>query len=360
MDPSDIIRNLVFPHYADVSPKARASRFGTGLINQTYLVEQEGSGAAGTQRFILQRVNTIFPITIHDNIEAVTAHLQSHGVFTPRLVRTRAGELCLDLREEGIWRLFNHVEGVSFDVINTKSQAQAAGAMVGRFHRALDDFRLPYTGLRLGVHDTPKHLLRLRDGLSAHPQHRLLPQVKPLAEAILQAADRLPPLPSMPDRLCHGDLKFNNILFASSTGVGADQPVCLIDLDTVGPAALAFELGDAWRSWCNRNGENNPTAALDLDIFRSSLAGYMEGLGREVTRAERMALLLGLDWVSLELSARFAADALFESYFGWDPDKFAGRGEHNLVRAQGQWSLHQAVAASRPERAALLGIADVA
>jgi hypothetical protein len=52
--------------------------------------------------------------------------------------------------------------------------------------------------------------------------------------------------------------------------------------------------------------------------------------------------LLGVEWVSLELAARFAPTPCFESYFGWDPARFPGRGEHNLVRARGQWSLHQA------------------
>ena len=120
--------------------------------------------------------------------------------------------------------------------------------------------------------------------------------------------------------------------------------------------ALAFELGDAWRSWCNRNGENNPVAALDLPVFRASLQGYRAGLGRPLSAAERLALLLGVDWVSLELAARFAADALYESYFGWDAQRFAGRGEHNLVRARGQFSLHQALVLSRRERAALLDV----
>ena len=66
---------------------------------------------------------------------------------------------------------------------------------------------------------------------------------------------------------------------------------------------------------------------------------------------------LGVEWISLELAARFAADALFESYFGWDPARFPGRGEHNLVRARGQWSMHQALVATRAERAGMLGVA---
>ena len=111
-------------------------------------------------------------------------------------------------------------------------------------------------------------------------------------------------------------------------------------------------MGDAWRSWCNRAGEDEPQAVLDLDVFRASLDGYRHGLGRALDHGERAGLLLGIEWVSLGLAARFAADALREEYFGWDSRRFTGRGEHNLVRARGQWSLHQLLAASRSEREA--------
>ncbi|MBC8132158.1 MAG: hypothetical protein H7X95_04190, partial [Deltaproteobacteria bacterium] len=129
-----------------------------------------------------------------------------------------------------------------------------------------------------------------------------------------------------------------------------------IDLDTVGPLPLAFELGDAWRSWCNRSGEDQEAAELDLNIFEASLDGYRAGLGRTLDADERRALLLGPEWISLELSARFAADALDEAYFGWDHQKFAGRGEHNLTRARGQHSLYRALVTTRPQRVRMLGL----
>ena len=53
-------------------------------------------------------------------------------------------------------------------------------------------------------------------------------------------------------------------------------------------------------------------ASLDLEILGASLRGYVAGLGRALTADERRGLLLGVEWVSLELAARFAADALFE------------------------------------------------
>jgi hypothetical protein len=58
--------------------------------------------------------------------------------------------------------------------------------------------------------------------------------------------------------------------------------------------------------------------------------------------------------ISLELAARFLADALQESYFGWNRERFSSAGEHNLVRARGQWSLHEAAQACRAKRAQIL------
>jgi Ser/Thr protein kinase RdoA (MazF antagonist) len=227
--------------------------------------------------------------------------------------------------------------------VGSLDQARAAGALLGRFHRALDDLRHGFVHPR-SAHDTPRHLARLAEAVAAHPEHRLAAEIAPIAAGI--AASRLPPLPALPPRICHGDPKFNNVLFAGDTAL------CLVDLDTVGPMALGHELGDAWRSWCNRNGEDQAVAAFDLGVLAASLEGYRGE--RDLASDERTALLAGVEWVSLELAARFATDALEERYFGWDAGRFASRGEHNLVRARGQWSLHQQLLGSREERAALL------
>jgi Ser/Thr protein kinase RdoA (MazF antagonist) len=326
---------------------ARLEPVPSGLINRTFLVERDG------RRAVLQRVSPIFPPGIHENIAAVTAQLRRRGLPTPELIPTRDGRLWAE-RQGAVFRLQSYVEGASFDRVETVGQARAAGALVGRFHAALDDLQHDFTHRRTGAHDTARHLERLAAAVAAHGGHRLAPVVAPLAAAIAGQAAGLPALPDLPPRVCHGDLKFNNVRFAAAAGPAREQAVCLIDLDTVGPMPLAHELGDAWRSWCNRHGEDAEQAALDLDIFRAAAAGYRQGLGRVLADDEQGAVVLGVEWISLELAARFAADALEERYFGWDALRFAGRGEHNLVRARGQWSLHQQLVASRDERRAAL------
>ena len=338
----------VLERYPDLAA-ATVEPLGAGLINTTYLV------SAGDERFVLQRVNPIFDPAIHDNIAAVTERLAERGLATPRLVGDREGRRFVDLGAGGVWRLSTFVAGVTFDTLRGAGQARAAGALVGRFHAALDGLDHRFVGLRLGVHDTPRHLATLRDALANHGDHPLAARTRALGAAILAAAEALAPLPALPPAIGHGDLKFNNLRFAGAAPPADEDAVCLVDLDTVGPMSLAFELGDAWRSWCNPHGEERADAIFDLDVFAASLDGYAGAIGRGLSRDERAALLGGVEWISLELAARFAADAVNERYFGWDPARFATRGEHNLVRAESQWALHGAVIATRRERARLLG-----
>ncbi len=339
----------VLSHYAGLEG-ATVAPLGAGLINQTYLVRR------ADQHFVLQRLNPIFSAAINRNIEAVTRRLAAQGMVTPRLVPTRQGHMAVELGEgQGVWRLQTHVDGVSFDVVQSPAQARAAGELVARFHRALDGFEHPFAGMRTGVHDTPRHLATLQQAMAEGEGHRLYVEVKTLGRELVAAAASMPALPDLPSRVCHGDLKLNNIMFAGHAPPASEQALCLIDLDTVGPMALAHELGDAWRSWCNRSPEDARPARFDLAVFRASFEGYRDGLGRTLSADERRACLHGVEWISLELAMRFCADALRESYFGWSPERYPGRGEHNLARAQGQWALHQAVCATREERARILG-----
>jgi Ser/Thr protein kinase RdoA (MazF antagonist) len=166
--------------------------------------------------------------------------------------------------------------------------------------------------------------------------------VAALATNIDAALAALPPAPAAPLRIVHGDPKLSNLLFAVD---GA--PLCLVDLDTLAHAPLAYELGDAFRSWCNPHAEDATQATFDLGLFEGAARGYAEEMSASITIPERDAIVIATQAICLELAARFAADALREAYFGWDPSRFASRGEHNLARARGQWQLAVAVGSQR-------------
>jgi hypothetical protein len=304
--------------------------------------------------YILQRVSPIFAPEIHENISAVTEHLEARGLRTLRLIPTRSGAPTTDLGDDGVWRLMTRLPGVSFDRIEDLDQARAAGVLVGSFHGALQDFEAPLQPLGFPLHDTPGHFDELQRALATHESHPRHPEVSRLSEEILRAAECWRPPPSLPRRVIHGDLKLNNLLFA---GMGPDdrqRGVALIDLDTLSRLPLYFDWGDAWRSWCNRSPQDSPEAELDVAIFEAASEGLMGALGFAPDPGELESLTWGLELLSLELAARFAADSLLEQHFAWDAERFESAAEHNLSRARGQFSLHGQAVETHDRRARFL------
>lgn len=312
--------------------------WGIGLINLTLRGQLDG------KTVIVQRVHPAFAASVHEDIEAVTAHLAGKGLVTPRLVRTRSDALSVSDVEGRPWRVLTFVAGKSTDRVSDPSHAERAGAVVGRFHAALADLEHVYVHVRQGVHDLPFRMRALGRALDANGGHRLHTEVARLAEAVLGAESELVGLGCSAHRHAHGDLKISNLLFDES-----GEGVTLVDLDTLARMPWPFELGDALRSWCNPHGEDVEAPAVDEAIFEAALRGWARGAagGLALDQTERALVPAGVFTIAAELAMRFLTDALEESYFGWDPRRFPSRGEHNLARARGQWALARSVRAAR-------------
>jgi Ser/Thr protein kinase RdoA (MazF antagonist) len=323
----------------------QATPITRGLMHQTFRID------SGAERYVLQRLNPIFSLAVHENIEAVTARLEERGVLTPRLCRTAEGELYADLGEAGRFRLMTYVVGESFDTCASPELAAAAGRLVARFHSALDGLEHAFAPLGFPFHEPVRHFADLEQAIRAHPDHRHRAEVVMIADRIREAAARWQPLDGVPDRVVHLDLKFNNVLFASSAGPeGTPEARCLIDLDTLSRRPLWIELGDAWRSWCNRRPEHEPEAQLDARIFEAAASAWLGACRLDLSRAELESLAHAIERLTLELCARFAADALNERYFGWNERLFESAGDHNLSRARGQLSMHAQALETRADR----------
>ncbi len=340
-EPSEIAAVLAqYPGLAEASARPLES----GLLHASFALR------AGGREYVLQRVNARLAPAVHRNISLVTRFLTARGVETPRLIDTLAGELFADLGPAGRWRLMTRVPGVVFDACDSSEQARSAGALVAVFHSALADFEEDLQPSGFALHDTPQHLVELEDAVTRHSDHPLHADVVALAREVFRAARSWRELSGLPRRVIHGDLKFNNILFVGESPERRQQASCLIDLDTLSRMPLYFDLGDAWRSWCNTSGEDAAEAEFDSALFRASAEGYLAALTFDLTGDELASLAEGVERVSLELCARFAADALNESYFEWNRRDFESCGQHNLVRACGQLSLHRQLLETREER----------
>jgi len=312
-----------------------------GLINKSVKVGSPPVAA-------LQRLHPIFRPEVNHDIEAVTAFLASRGMPTPRLLKTFDGGL-FHLEGEACWRALSWVPGVTVDRLTDPALAVEAGRLLGRWHALTADFDHDFAFTRPGAHDTDAHMRRLADAVDRHRSHRLIDAVEPVAEELIERWETWQGRLDGPERIAHGDLKISNLRF-DDQGKG----LCLLDLDTLAMLPLDIELGDAWRSWGNPLGEDVAEATFELPLFEASAKGYLEAYPLPAT--EREALAPGVERIALELASRFCADALNENYFGWNPDVAAGRGEHNLLRAQGQLSLARSLRAQRGAMDAVLGV----
>jgi len=326
--------------------KARISPLGKGLINGTWLVE------AGDTRFVLQCVNPIFPAEVNVDIDVVTRHVAESGLVTCRIVPSATGGLWIRCADHN-WRLLTFIDGISHDSLTAPIQAESAGALLADFHHAVRDLDHEFTSPRLGIHDTAGHLAFLRETLhkkSAHPRYADLSR---LAQRILTAAADLAPYPQTPDRIVHGDPKINNLLFTRDT----DVAFSLVDLDTLARMPLPLELGDAMRSWCNPAGEDDQISEFCAQLFEQSIRGYAAGARNWITPDESAAIVSATETILVELAARFCADALNENYFGWNPDKFSSRSEHNQERAASQLHVVESLVAQRKDLEAIVAAA---
>lgn len=300
-----------------------------GLINTTYQVKTPD------KNYILQRVNPIFAAAVHDDIFAITTRLQSQHMLTPTLLATQQGQWFVS-EQDNIWRLMTFIEGHTHHRMQTVSQAHSTGLLVAHFHRALLNFDYKYQFKRPQVHDLQHHLQHLQKAIGQYSHHPLCEQVAPLAEEILHTADTLPSLEGLPLHHCHGDLKVSNILYNSH-----HHALCLLDLDTLGLWPFAIELGDALRSWCQTGPEDAEHNLFRMDLCEAALTGYAQIMKDNLSADEWHSIVPGTQRITLELSSRFLADALFETYFGYDPKRYPTRGAHNLAKAKSQWALFQ-------------------
>lgn len=321
-----------------VDGRARVDAVPVGWINQTYVVERDG------ERAILQRLHPVFGAEVHHDIEAVTRHLASKGLLTPRLRPTRDGRLWVEAEDGGVWRSFTFIEGRTVDRLDDAAHARAAGAAAARFHRALADLDHAFRFRRPGAHDTHLYLTKLEEALDAYPEHPRRGEARAAAEAVLRAGQAVEVARGLPERVVHGDLKATNLRFDRS-----DPPAvrAVIDLDTLAHGELQAELGDALRSWCNPGREAGRGAGFGEPLFAAAVEGYASVAAGWIEPEERAAIVAGVIRIATELAARFALDVFEDRYFGFDRSRYASRMEHNLARVRGQLRLASSVRMQR-------------
>jgi len=325
---------------------------GSGNINSTFLVTLEHQPP-----FILQRLNTaVFcqPELVMDNIcilsDYVHQTLQSIDLscdrrwLMPKVLLT--SENCHHYRAEDgtFWRGISFIDNSqSFDTIQDLHHAREIGYGLGMFHRLLHDLPIHKLADTLeGFHITPgylKHYHQAKEKFGAKSS----PEVNYCLKFI---GDR-PDLPYVLEnakaagkldlRTIHGDPKINNIMIDCST----KEAVAMIDLDTVKPGLIHYDIGDCLRSGCNPLGEETDdweAVYFDPELAREILQGYLAVARDFLTQNDYHYIYDSIRLLAFELGLRFFTDYLEGNvYFNVE------HAEHNLARALVQFKLTESI-----------------
>lgn len=124
-------------------------RYGTGIINDTFLVT-----TTKRTRSILQRLHHVFDETVLADFEAVTEHLARKKIKTPRLIKTRTGRRSVRDSAGALWRMITFLPGTSYEDEATPTHAREASAVLGTFHNALADLDHVFLHKIPHFHDT--------------------------------------------------------------------------------------------------------------------------------------------------------------------------------------------------------------
>ena len=320
-----------------------------GHINTTVRVTCEKDGKKINH--LLQMINThVFknPVQLMDNVHAVTSFVKSKVIEnggdcereTLYCKLTNDGKTFYVDEENKVWRLYNYVENsFSHNSIDSPEIFSKAGKAFGDFQRLLADF--PMDGLYDTIpdfHNTAKRFNNLRKSIEKNASGRACQVQKEIDFAFERREETYilvgkQAIGDLPTRVTHNDTKLNNILFDKDT----NEPVCIVDLDTVMPGLSVYDFGDAIRFGANTAAEDEKDlskVSLDLNLYEQYVRGFLSSAGASLTAEEVKCLPLGAKMMTFECGMRFLTD-----YIDGDVYFRTHYPEHNLDRCHTQFTL---------------------
>lgn len=334
---------------------------GAGNVNDTYLVILRTTFSE--EQYILQRINrSVFkdPAAVMSNMKAVTDHAhkriaaEADGADRiwqlPRVIPSKeGGDFVLD-QEGEYWRALSMIASTtSYEKVSVPEHAAEAGLVLGHFQRIISDFPIDQLADTLpGFHITPDYLAqydrclkneRAQQRLEASSEAQRLRQFVEERRDFASVLESAKKAGELVERPIHGDPKITNVMIDQFTGKGT----CIVDLDTVKPGLIHYDIGDAVRSSCNPAGEEATDLSsvfLDLDLFEALVRGYLREAKEFLSEADNRYLFDAIRLITFELGLRFYADYLAgDVYF-----KTSHEGQ-NLNRARVQFALCESIEA---------------
>jgi hypothetical protein len=326
--------------------------FGNGNINDTFLVSLD---SATQKHFVLQRINAqvfLQPQLVMQNMRICTEHIRDRLQNQPlsrrwevsRVLLTEDELDCFKDADGSFWRAISFIDNSkSFDTIQNIEQAQEIGYALGMFHNLISDLPPEKLADTLeGFHLAPLYLQQYdrvlaKANLHQSPEVNYCLQFVSDRKAWASVLEDAKTQGKLPLRLMHGDPKINNVMFDLAT----EKAVSIIDLDTVKPGLVHYDIGDCLRSGCNLVGEetdDSDDVRFDTEICRGILQGYLSVAKAFLTPNDRTYIYDAIRLIAFELGLRFFTDYLSGNvYF---KVKYL---QHNLTRAIVQFKLTESI-----------------
>jgi len=299
----------------------------SGGIHRTYQIQLMTG-----ENYILQKMNT----EAFQNPETVMENLQIAGLYLKdsfpekrilHFYQTAEGKYLYQN-----WRLMDCISGYSMKTCENLEQIHQAGQAFGAFQKAVS--KIPAEALKSVIpefHNTKAYFQKLKALEIRSEETELLKSWQERACFVQEAYLK----EKIPFRTVHYDMKCSNLLFDKET----NQPVAVIDWDTIMSGMPVYDFGDAVRSFASNVSSSERDlnlVGLDMRKFKAFTSGWMEEA--ELLPEEKKLLIPSIFSVTVELAVRYLTDYLQGNlYF---KTEFP---EQNLIRAKNQIKLAEEI-----------------
>jgi Ser/Thr protein kinase RdoA (MazF antagonist) len=311
---------------------------GNGLINETYKVTT--TDAIFVLQALNQRVFKQPEQIVHNHRQLQPAFAGSDcPLHLPALIPTSDNRFLLTAQDQSCWRAMAYIQNShSLESLTHPSMAAKIGRALGQFHRLSASLNPElFFDTLPGFHITPDYLQAFdqvcqnqQNDSDASDCYDFILSYRAQANVLEQAKQQ----GVLVTRLIHGDPKLNNFLLDRETG----DIISLIDLDTVKPGLVHYDIGDCLRSCCHRTDEDQ----FDLATLRYFMPAYLTEAGDFFNSADFDFLYAAIELIPFELGLRFFTDYLAGNvYFK------VTHADQNLHRARSQFRLCQSIQAQK-------------
>ena len=317
------------PHHAAqqfASVIIELTPLGEGLINDTFLV------TCVEFCFVLQRINAqVFPAPekIMSNLHQLNRHLgeKERRLQIPGVLKTVTEQDFFRDDKGDVWRALSFIaNSKSLETLDNLEIAAQVGFALGHFHSLVSDLAPDLLHDTLpGFHIAPDYLQQYHQVLihgTVFPEHDYCRDFIAQYQHYTDDLETAKQQGLLPVRVIHGDPKLNNFLFDKHS----QQIISLIDLDTVKPGLVHYDIADCLRSCCH----DKTADEFDLEICAVILENYLNEAGTFFSEHDYAYLYPAIRLLPFELGLRFYSDYL--------------RGNRYFKVTESQQNLHRAIA----------------